>query len=429
MLDQTFSYKNLRRLVTKDEIIRFRPYSKNSHLSRKEQIDQSIKNLSSLIYREKYELRKLRKKNVKGRKVYSASSFYDHIVLKKINQDIKRLYRIKTSNRNLIIPQIYRLLSESSPMRIVRLDIKSFYESVPIRDATSSLSKSFLVDDLSLSIIERMIENNNLLEGSGIPRGVSISSSLSERHMRKVDKGIRGIPGVYYYARYVDDIILFTWDVESNIVETAEKILWNNSLQLNDKTETVDVNCRTRETGCDPSAFVKRCKCKFDKSYQESIDFLGYKFILSDSPAKNPANRVGIRLSDKKLEKYKVKIVLALLSYLSSQDYSLLLKRIKFLSSNHVVKHRDSGEQLSSGIFYSYPHCNEFGWASGLDWFVASILTGTKGRLSKHLTPLLNPSQIKALRSCSFYEGAKYKRIRKFTKPELMSIQECWNNV
>lgn len=429
MLDQTFTYKNLRRLVTKDEIIRFRPYSYNSPLSRKDQIDISIEKLSSMVHRGVYRPKKLRKKHVKGRDVYSASSFYDHIILKKINQDIRRLYRIRVSNRNLIIPQIFRLLSESSPMLVVRMDVKSFYESIPIANVMSSLEKSFLLDDFSLRIIGCIIEDNNLGGCSGVPRGLSISSSLSERYMRGVDKQISTIRGIYYYARYVDDIILFTWDIYSNIIQASEEVMQRHGLHLNEKTEVLEVNCRDRDKKCNPGGFVKKCGCKFDPLYQKSISFLGYKFTLSDSPAKKPGSKVEVRISDEKIRKFKEKIVLAFLSFLSSGDYSLLLKRLKFLSSNHVVKSRDSGTNLSSGIFYSYPHCNEFDWASSLDWFVGSVLAGTKSRLSKRLRSTLSAAQIKALRSCSFYEGAKHRRMRSFTKSDLMDIQECWKNV
>jgi hypothetical protein len=42
----------------------------------------------------------------------------------------------------------------------------------------------------------------------GVPRGVGISSYLSELYMENIDNEIRNLQDVIYYARYVDDIFI-----------------------------------------------------------------------------------------------------------------------------------------------------------------------------------------------------------------------------
>lgn len=44
---------------------------------------------------------------------------------------------------------------------------------------------------------------------NGLPRGLSISSVMSELYMKYFDLRIRRLEGVYYYARFVDDIVVF----------------------------------------------------------------------------------------------------------------------------------------------------------------------------------------------------------------------------
>lgn len=56
---------------------------------------------------------------------------------------------------------------------------------------------------------------------NGLPRGLSISSVMSELYMKYFDLRIRRLEGVYYYARFVDDIVVFC----SN--EKTQENAWN----------------------------------------------------------------------------------------------------------------------------------------------------------------------------------------------------------
>ncbi len=44
----------------------------------------------------------------------------------------------------------------------------------------------------------------------GLPRGVPLSATLSEYSMKRFDRFVSTLPEVYYYARYVDDIVIVT---------------------------------------------------------------------------------------------------------------------------------------------------------------------------------------------------------------------------
>ena len=52
------------------------------------------------------------------------------LILRKLNDNIKRIYKEEQANRRLIISQLKVLLEESCPKWIIRSDIKSFYESI-----------------------------------------------------------------------------------------------------------------------------------------------------------------------------------------------------------------------------------------------------------------------------------------------------------
>lgn len=80
--------------------------------------------------------------------------------------------------------------------------------------------------------------NNPIIAlSTGLPRGLGISAVLSELYMKYFDLSIRRVGGVYYYARFVDDIIVFCSDQHSaNVVmETAKSELSKLGLTLNGK--------------------------------------------------------------------------------------------------------------------------------------------------------------------------------------------------
>ena len=60
----------------------------------------------------------------------SIDSLCQDLVLRKLYNNIKRIYGVKQSNRNQIVKQMISLLKEESPKWVVRLDIKHFYESI-----------------------------------------------------------------------------------------------------------------------------------------------------------------------------------------------------------------------------------------------------------------------------------------------------------
>lgn len=101
-------------------------------------------------------------------------------------------------------------------------------------------------------------------EISGLPRGINISATLSEYFMRSFDKEIRKISEFYYYARFVDDIIIFsTKEITKSTLKQISQLL-PEGLTLNlEKTNIVRFD--------NDSSFLMKNK--------PSITFLGYQFF------------------------------------------------------------------------------------------------------------------------------------------------------
>ena len=134
--------------------------------------------------------------------------------------------------------------------------------------------------------------------------------------MRDFDNYMRQMSGVYYYARYVDDIVLITMDNQLNYLSQMRKFLSKKALELN----------------------MSKYKCsnvpeKKDRAhFSWSVDYLGYclRYNLGD---------FSLDLSSEKIKKYKEKIDVAFKDYLSSHHHekpakNLLIKRIRYLTHN-----------------------------------------------------------------------------------------------
>ncbi|KZY52572.1 hypothetical protein A3734_18490 [Sulfitobacter sp. HI0054] len=133
-----------------------------------------------------------------------------HFALKQIQYNIRRLYKVKQSNRHEIICQLRELLADAMPKYIVRTDISSFYESIPRNILLGKLRNDPLLTLQSKKIIRRILYEYSQITGrdTGLPRGIGISAYLAELYMRDIDSSIRNHPGVLYYARYVDEALL-----------------------------------------------------------------------------------------------------------------------------------------------------------------------------------------------------------------------------
>ena len=75
------------------------------------------------------------------------------------------------------------------------------------------------------------------------------------------------------------------------------------------------------------------------------------------------------------------------MDYIKNQRYSLLKKRMKYLTSNYTFKKSENGE-LKAGIFYNYPHLSKDDQSLlELDRFYHKIIFSKNGTIGKDLIP------------------------------------------
>lgn len=424
MLDQSFSIKNFKRLIS------VRDFGKYELGKNEGEIEASLTEVELKTNKANYYFTSLKKIEDDGNFIYSPATIEDEFALRKLNDNLKRLYKFKQANRFLIIEQINSLLLEEVPMSIVKLDIKKFYETI---NKERILKK--LLDDPLLSFHSKQILKNffllpEVVALSGLPRGINISAALSEILMRDFDKKMAQQPGVYFYARYVDDIIIFTFRTSKDIAKKACEVLnIETGLELNkQKTKIIERVCRCSAL-CSCMGICKcqsRCKCTYDATKEKFFEYLGYRFIFSDLV--KCSNKLIVTISTSRIKKIKTRIILSFLDFVKTSDFDLLEKRVTFLTNNFVVKRNKKMETLNAGVFYNYPHINELGLKEldNLTIFLRKTINAKNHSFGSKLTTKLTPAHRLLLSKFCFKAGFVNRRLKQYTPKEINAIKNCW---
>jgi hypothetical protein len=341
------------------------------------------------------------------------------LILRKLNDNIKRIYKDEQANRKFIIHQVKTLLNETSPFWIIKTDIKSFYESIDRDRIFRKLKNDAMLSYYSIFLLRKIFDNQKVNSQSGLPRGLNISSSLSEMYMRNFDKAIQRHKDVYYYARFVDDIIIFLNSKQTafDLFDNLNEIIDNENLTLqinNEKTELIDgLNFRVLKQGYSRSPI------------HNNIEYLGYKFYLNELENKRE-KKLQISIAEKKIKKIKTRIIKSYVDYCLNSDFDLLKKRIKFLTGNYGISKTNDGSILKAGIHFNYTHINDLSILKELNIFHKKIIYSKKGSVGIKLMTKLSNSQRDLLKKHCFIAGFKNKTFNSFSFVEMGQIIKCW---
>ncbi|MEP2683952.1 MAG: antiviral reverse transcriptase Drt3a [Sulfitobacter sp.] len=330
----------------------------------------------------------------------------EYYALRQTAANLRKIYDVKQASRNDICAQILSMIQDGYTYYVARLDISSFYESVPQQELVKKVELDGLLSIQSKRILKQSLKAYSDLNGGtskGIPRGVNISADLSELYMKDLDENIKQLDGVCFYARYVDDMIVFFAQPEH--VASSERLPKIVSLIKNSK---LDVNPTKTKI--------------YDMRANPTFEYLGYVF---ECRGKNSR----ALLSEKKLQRYHDRLNYVLKDYEkdrsinSKRAFRLLLSRLRFLTGNTQL--HNSKRNAHTGIFFSNPIITDLTQLRDLDM----ILSFWASRQLRH-----NPMLKAKVNSLSFETGFARKRIFRFNrwkKPgqrdELKKIVGAWS--
>lgn len=321
-------------------------------------------------------------------------------VLKQLQYNFRKLYKVKQGNRHNIVCQIRDVLPSKFPKFYIKTDIKSFYESIPRKKLLERLESDSLLTQTSKKFIRKILYEFEQVSGStdGLPRGIGISAYLAELYMRDVDKEISNNQGVKFYVRYVDDIFILGFlspDEDSSLIKNRiDHVLTSYGLTPNPlKTTYEDVS----------------------STLTSPIEYLGYKFSMT-------AGVLSLSLTTSKIDRYCSRIDASFDAYdkdLASNPTranKLLLQRIRFLTSNTRLS--NNKKNVITGVYFSN-----------------NLITTTESltAIDTHLSGKVNlvaHARLKArLSKLSAVDGFTQRRFFKFSSKELSEIVRVWKHV
>lgn len=372
MLDQRFTAINLHKSLSVD-LIRRHELIPDEEVSVKERYIRYTSVVERSIERRGFCFsdfnRYIHKKTKKITFSFSpVEGFEGDIVSRRLNFLLRRIFRINFQDRSVISRQIKSILSADFSGHFIRLDISSFYESLNAVRICDALVDDRILDVHSKDALVAFFDAFSSV-CTGLPRGISLSSTLAEVAMRSFDQKVSALRGVYYYARYVDDIVLLVRG-EGDFVRLLEDLLsegLSRGLVFNNKTQTAALSTRGHGKG------TRLSSLEIDKV--KYINYLGYKYIFSNEKI-NKSPSVRIDISENKVKKIKTKIHLSFYEYTKDSDLELLFDRLYVLSSSYPVEKSDDEAMgtLKGGLCYVYENINYYQSLKDLDRFLCSYL-------------------------------------------------------
>lgn len=385
-------------------------------LEKKEKLLELLEDISANIQKDSFRI-ELQPIDYKGKTVYIVNKAPEtYFTMKQLQYNFRRLYGVKQSNRFEIVNQLKCLLDDKFPKYIIRTDIEGFYESIPNDKILQKLNEDNLLSPRSKIFIKQIIREYEskagVRKGKGIPRGIGISAYLAEYYMRKIDREIKELEYITYYARYVDDIIIiFTPKYEDEPIryfQNVEKIITKQTgLSIHKKKpKTQEYNLLEKE----------------DKNYDD-LEFLGYRYEFQNKKKKTKIEAVKIHLTENKVKKYKDKIKMSFEAYNldktndCNKAYRYLRNRVKFLTGNtRLVNNKNN---ILVGIRFSNLLITETEPLKELDrylkWYIARNV-----KKVKHKDKLMQ---------YSFFRGFEEKIFYSFTSQQLQKITNVWKTL
>lgn len=337
---------------------------------------------------------------VGGKKVYGVGSSLEQVLaIRFVQRALKVLYELRMPPRDILVSQIKSLALDGVPKYIIRSDVESFYESVRHKELLDGIHQAPELSVLIKRVLTRLMKDYVVVSGAenGLPRGIGISAYLSEIYLSSIDAEIRRQDNLFYYARYVDDMVLMyapqRKELAAKYLETLGEILNGKGLKFNDKTKPIDL--------------LEEFKGKFD--------YLGYTFDVSSSSS-------GVQLSQRKLNKYRSRIDKAFSDYNSKFTFvpkkseEELVLRCLFLTGNMRLFNRKSNAFI--GVYFSNKYITNTSQLSGLDHYFRNKIKG-----------VASPSLTRKLSKLSFEKGFKEKLFRNFDSRQLSELSRGWKHV
>ncbi|QFY44301.1 hypothetical protein F6R98_18065 [Candidatus Methylospira mobilis] len=344
-------------------------------------------------------LSSLETRTVKSKPVFIAANMEDYFAIKLLDRFVRRIYKVRQSDRNRIVRQLITLLKDAGNYHVLRLDVKDCYESIRFEYLINRFEDDMILAPECIKLLNGIYSDlSSNHDMHGLPRGLSISPTLAELYLESLDNKVASYPDVIYSARYVDDVIILTPAGKESGVQTYVEGL------MNEMGISLNIN---------PGKYYSK------PSNSAEFDYLGY--AIKVAPENNKPNKVTLKISRSKLNKIKSRIAISFCDHKKKNNISLLKRRLEYLCMLKIVRKGKNGDLLA-GIAHNYQYVTDgFECLKSLDAFLCQQLANPRFGL--------NQQEKDKIKKISMYGNARKRNIGKFSKKQTAQIMQVWQNV
>ncbi len=398
---------------------------------------QECSKIEEQIATEAFEFSGIYSSMARGKQVLGTNDLGTTLVLRKMNDNIRRAYGLRQAQRSSCVTLLKKALAEHPPKGLIRTDLKSCFETIRPAQVLQRLQSDGKVSHQTIDLLKRFLETTTRFGSnkykSGLPRGILISSTLAEVYLSDLDRSIALADGIYIYVRYVDDIVALCAKDATSIFADMSRRSRELGLELNiEKSKHINVGCKCSFSCKHPPGRCPckppNCQCTISTNNLESIDFLGYKFVFKTGKDLKKKPSCHLLLSDNKIRKYKTRICSSIRSYQSDRDHALLHDRIKLLTSSQTLHRTSAKTKLRTGLAHTYlsysppdgPHQYKANSLEELDKFLRTKLRILAKKLG------MTYMERRLLLRHSFRFGHSQFHRSNFDAVRLEEIRKCW---
>lgn len=350
-----------------------------------------------------------------GRLCLSINDPLDRIIDQVSAAWLKKALGVTTYDRNRQVEGLVASAAEYGPAHVYRYDVSSFFESFDLEKIIVDVFNRERVSGPARIALVRYLKTAQDFSCEGLPRGLSLSSVLSDYAMKNVDRELANDPSVYFYGRFVDDIIVLR--AESDSGQSFEDL-------ISPAIGALPGVFRANENKSGEVSLVQK-----NGEIDRSFCYLGYQF----SPPSHESHPFSIDMTAGKEKKIKAKIASAFVNYLGHKDFRVLKESLQVLASNTLLVRRGvKSRAMFVGIYYSYPHitCDtyNYGRLASLDKFVRSLVYGSKTSLSKKLSKSLTKAERADLVRVSFVAGHRDRVFHRVSRERARKLIQGWSD-
>lgn len=265
-----------------------------------------------------------------------------------LKQQLDRAFHIKYASRRKIINLLFNTLVATKNMNdfvIVRADFKSFFDSVKSEYVYEKYILPSIIKREDKQLLEKYVENFKYCYA-----GLCLSNGMTEIVCKDFDivlKARLSEYGVFFYERYVDDmLIMFNNYISENRIKNI----------IRETIIEVFGSCPVRLSSS-PGKFSYISRRNLVSS--QNFNFLGYEFFILKTVNGRRDEIIDFEygIAEKKRTKYSNMIERAFINYKLTGNDEVFRQQLKIFSSRVVIARQILGsifDWLTKGVIANY---------------------------------------------------------------------------